>query len=487
MRLNQLLQALQEDNFDLETIRSNRIVFFPTLKQIYKNFSTPSSNFYDINLAKILINSEERSSKTHFSRDEIRRIFADIFSLGLESVYELENHLTFTIAKMEEKGILIDLKKLKALQKTANEKIQEIEREVFSKIGSYINLNSPKQVAKLLFEDLNLPTKDLKRGKTGYSTDYDTLVYLSQFSELPNLILQHRLYGKAKSAFIDPLIKKSKNEIIYPRINQIGTATGRITYENPNIQALPIKDEFMSKIRDCILAGKNRVFIRADYSQIELRILAHLSKDPYLINAFNTDKDIHSETARLIFNLKKDSIVQPWQRSVGKTVNFSILYGTTIFGLAKALSTTEDQASLILKNFFLKLSGVDDYFKNLTKKALKEKKVNSILGRIRWINNFKGSERIRVIRNSPIQASASDLIKIAMKNITDQILQQKLDSHIQIQIHDELIINTAKDSSEIVASIVKNCMETAYKLDVPLKVEISKGETWYETTIKGHT
>lgn len=481
MDLKSILQVLEDDEFDLDSPSSSRVVFFNDLKNAYKSTPNITGKFYDLKVARILLNPDYRKISQVESKEEIKGIYKEVLELGLEKVYALENELTFTISRMESLGIRLDIKKLFELDNLASKTIQSTQERIFKLIGKKINLNSPKQLSQLLFEELNLPTHNVKRGKQGFSTDFETLLYLSHFSEIPELILQNRLYAKAKSSFIIPLLKKNIDGIVYPLINQIGTATGRITYENPNIQALPVKYEFSSRIRDCVIAGKDRLFIRADYSQIELRILAHFSEDKYLVEAFKANKDIHSETAKVIFNLDKNSKVEQWQRAVGKTVNFSILYGITHYGLARALSITEEHASKILKEFFSKLSKVDQYFKNLIRQANKDSRVKSILGRLRWINMFKGSERVRVIKNSPIQASASDIIKIAMNDITRTIKRQSLDASIQIQVHDELVVNTNKSCANEVKEILKECMENALKLSVPLKVEISEGETWFET------
>ncbi|MCS6894505.1 MAG: DNA polymerase, partial [Deltaproteobacteria bacterium] len=401
---------------------------------------------------------------------------------SLFEVWHLESLLTYITAGMEKRGVDLDVGKLKTFSEELENLIERENAYLADKIGKCINLNSPKQVENLLFNELKLPTSGIKKNKTGLSTDSDTLTYLAQFSEIPEIILRYRSFTKLLNGFVIPLLRLlSGQSTVYPTIRQIGTATGRIVYEKPNLQNVPVKDDLGKKIRECIIAPPGKILVRADYSQIELRVLAHLSSDPYLVKAFVEGKDIHKETAKLIFNLSDERYVTLSQRTIGKVVNFSILYGMSAYGLAKSLGVTPEVAKEILATFFRNLSGVDSYFEKVKKEADSKGFVKSILGRLRWVNSFKGIERERIIKNTPIQASASDIIKSSMVKLAKKFSNEGLDStFIYLQIHDELLIVTEERQRDVVSEIVKHEMENAVSLIVPLKVEIGCGKNWSE-------
>ncbi|MCS6893303.1 MAG: DNA polymerase [Deltaproteobacteria bacterium] len=481
MDVKEALAQLKLGNFKVDKYDDNCACFFHDLKGFYRKSGVWFENCLDLSICQLLIDPDLKRVRKMQHAEEIVSLLEKILEFELSRVSDLENRLTYVIGLMEGRGVKLDLKKLDRLNRLLLERIDNVESEIKNLTGRSLNLNSPKQVEKLLFEELKLPTSGIRKTKTGLSTDADTLAYLSQFNDVAKRLSDYRLYQKLLTGFVRPLLTKSDARgIVYPRINQLGTATGRVTYVNPNLQNVPAKDDLGKLIRECVIASEGRVFIRADYSQIELRVLAHLSNDSYLVDAFRNDKDIHKETARLIFDLESVDQVTTETRAVGKIINYSILYGMTAFGLAKSLKVSESEAGLLLKNFFQKLLGVNSYFENQIRTANQLGYVRSLLGRIRRVDKFKKGERERIIKNSPIQASSADIIKLAMINIQKKLKQLNIDNDvfIQLQVHDELLVNAPSELCDEVSRIVKHEMENVITLRVPLIVEVGIGESW---------
>lgn len=487
MKLSDLFEKLSSKRVSIDSLDSSdeHVLFFNDLKQVYKH--EPDrwlDNAFDLKAAQILLDPDKIDVKHVSDEKKLKTVLEKIRKYDLFAVWQLESKLCYVTANMERLGVRVDLKKMSEMRSKISEQLSQVEIQIFDLVGERLNLNSPRQVEQLLFYELKLPSSGIRRTKTGYSTDADTLAYLSQFHPVPDLLLKHRALSKLLSGFINPLLAQtSSSGLIYPTIRQIGSATGRIIYEKPNLQNLPIKDDLGRAIRDCIVPEPGCVFVRADYSQIELRVLAHLSEDPYLIDAFMSGKDIHAETARAIFNLPAEAQVDPKQRAVGKTVNFSILYGMSHWGLAKSLSIAPEVAKGVLDSFFSKLSQVDNYFKRVKQESDTTGYLKSLLGRIRWINRIRGVERERLIKNTPIQASASDIIKSAMVDITKELIRENIKQcQIRLQVHDELVLSTTSSDAEHVSKIVRERMEKTVRLKVPLRVETKIGSSWGEVS-----
>jgi DNA polymerase-1 len=352
--------------------------------------------------------------------------------------------------------------------------------------GSQFNINSTKQLREILFEKLKLPV--VKKSKTGPSTDEEVLRNLAAQHKLPALLLEYRQLMKLKTTYVDTLpnlIDKNTGRI-HTSFNQTGTETGRLSSSNPNLQNIPIKTEIGKNIRRAIISsGPKNYLLSCDYSQIELRILAHLSKDENLILAFKKDKDIHRSTASLIYGLDEQDITDA-MREVAKRVNFGIIYGLTSYGLSRDLGIPVDQAQGFIDAYFLRYPKVKQYIQEQILKAQKNGFVTTLLERRRYIpeinNKNQGIRQFaeRQAVNTPIQGSASDLIKLAMIKIHQQLGTGKLKAKMILQIHDELVFDVTQQELKELAGLVKDRMENVLKLDVPIKVDIKFGQNWLE-------
>ena len=400
----------------------------------------------------------------------------------METYTEIEIPLSYVLAKMENKGVFIDKEKLENLKREVKNNLEQLEKEIYEIAGIRFNLNSPKQLAEILFKKLKLPP--VKKTKTGYSTDAEVLHKLANLHPLPAKILEYREFFKLYSTYIEPFFKYIKNDgRIHPKFNQTGTATGRLSCSEPNLQTVPIKTEFMRKMREIISSPPEYLLISADYSQIELRILAHLSQDENLKKAFVENKDIHSETAKAIFG-KEDITYE--ERRKAKVVNFGITYGISPYGLSKELNIDVHEAQKIIERYFNRYPKVLDWIKKVIEQAREKGYVETLLGRRRYIPEIKSDIKSvrefgeRVAINMPVQGTAADLIKKAMIDIDKEFEKENIDACIILQIHDELLIEVNEKMVNKVKDIVKEKMENALKLNVPLKVEIGVGKNWAE-------
>lgn len=387
----------------------------------------------------------------------------------LNLLKEIEIPVSKVISNMEKVGIKIDVNYLSALSLEFQENLRNIEREIYQLAGKKFNINSPKQLQEVLFKRLGL--KPIKKTKTGYSTDTETLIKLSEIHPIAKKILEYREVFKLKSAYIDSILPMANPQThrIHPIYNQRGTSTGRISASNPNIQTIPIKSELGKKIRKAFISDKSKLFIKADYSQIELRILAHLSEDEKLIYAFLNDYDIHTITSRIIFS--KDEISEE-ERRIGKTVNFAIIYGVSPYGLSKQINTDQEIAEKFIDTYFKHYEGVKNWIEYIKNFAKENGYVKTILNRRRIIPKLAINSQNKVIReswericiNSPVQGSASDIIKLAM------IKTEKFNPILQV--HDELVFEVDENKANEYANTIKEIMENVIKLKVPLKVNI---------------
>lgn len=398
---------------------------------------------------------------------------------------EIELPLTRVLADMELKGVLIDAEYLKELSKMLDLSLSQIEREIYNLAGEEFNINSPKQLSLILFEKLKLPP--VKKTKTGYSTDAEVLSQLASESEICARLLEYRELTKLKSTYVDALPKLINPHTgrLHTTFTQTGTSTGRLASSDPNLQNIPVRSEIGKEIRRAFIAPKGYKLISADYSQIELRILAHLSGDPLLIDAFNKGVDIHAQTAAKILGVEQEEVT-PNMRRLAKTINFGIIYGMSDYGLSKELGIHRREAKEYIENYFNTYSGVKEFLEKLKEEAREKGYVTTIFNRRRYIPQIRSSNKAerelgeRLAVNTPIQGSAADLIKLAMVRLYDILRQKGLSASIILQIHDELLIETKEDMVEEVAHIVKDTMENVYKMKIPITVDIKIGDNWCE-------
>ena len=401
---------------------------------------------------------------------------------GVDAVYsDIEIPLTGVLSDMESKGVLIDVKGLSEISDEISLQLASMEKEIHALAGRSFNINSPKQLGTILFEDLGLPAA--KKTKTGYSTDSKVLESLALRHELPALIVDYRMYSKLKSTYVDalPAMIDPVTGRIHTRFNQAITATGRISSSDPNLQNIPIRTPMGRRIREAFIASEGFLILSADYSQIELRILAHITDDATLTDSFTREVDIHARTASEIFGTPLDQVSED-QRRQAKTINFGIIYGMGPHKLSQELRIKRDVAKRYIENYLAKYPGVKDYVEAVCARAEADGFVTTIMGRRRSIpqigsGNFNEREAARRIAvNTPIQGSAADIIKIAMVRIQERLKSMK--SFMIIQVHDELVFEAALDEVDELRDLVRYEMENAYPLKVPIKVDIGVGKNW---------
>lgn len=405
----------------------------------------------------------------------------------LDGLYNsIEMPLIDVLAEMEKSGVSIDLDFLKKLSSQIEKSLISLIEKIYDLSGTQFNINSPKQLADVLFNKLKLPV--IKRSKTGPSTNEEVLKALAKLHELPVLLLEYRSLTKLKNTYIDalPQLVDRKTNRIHTSFNQIGAETGRMSSENPNLQNIPVKTELGRQIRKAIVASQNKgCLVASDYSQIELRVLAHISGDEVLIKAFKEDKDIHKFTSSLLYNTDEGSVTGE-MREVAKRINFGIIYGLSPFGLANDLKIPHEEARVFIDEYFLRYPGVKDYINNQISRAKKDGFVTTLLGRRRYLPDINNKNQAirqfaeRQAVNTPIQGSAADLIKLAMVNIHKEIKEKNIKSRMILQVHDELVFDVVQDEANDIVSLVKMRMENVFELKVPIRVSIKKGKNWLE-------
>lgn len=406
---------------------------------------------------------------------------------NLLSLYEdVEMPLSGVLFEMETTGVKVDTAFLEVFSKELDIKLQKLIASIYDLAGSPFNINSPKQLAEILFHRLKL--SPVKRTKTGFSTDEEVLTKLSLESELPKILLEYRQVSKLKMTYVDalPLLVDKKTGMIHSSFNQTGTETGRLSSSNPNLQNIPIKTELGARIRRAFVPSKGFDWmLSADYSQIELRILAHLSGDEALLEAFKEERDIHTYTASLIFSCGESDVTDE-MRENSKRVNFGIIYGMSPYGLAKDLGIDVRTAEGFIAEYFMRYPKVKGYLDSQIAFVEKNGFVTTILGRRRYIpeiNNANAALRQFAQRqaiNAPVQGSAADLIKLAMVDIQRKLMGSGLKSRMILQVHDELIFEVVNQEKEELAKLVRSCMESAISLSVPIKAKIYIGKNWLE-------
>jgi DNA polymerase-1 len=404
-----------------------------------------------------------------------------------ELYYDIELPLVEILADMEYHGFKVDADGLKSFSAELEGRINSLTAEIYETAGEEFNINSPKQLGNILFKKLNLPV--IKKTKTGYSTDAEVLEQLEPQHEIISKILEYRQLVKLKSTYVEGLLSliNPYTGRVHSSFNQTITATGRISSTEPNLQNIPIKLEMGRKIRKVFVPeNENFILLDADYSQIELRVLAHITGDKNLISAFKNNEDIHTTTASRLFGLPKEEVT-PLMRYRAKTINFSIIYGIGEFSLSKDLGVTRKEASRYIKEYLDNYPGVRGYMQRIVEQAREKGFVVTLFNRRRYLPEIRSknfnirSFGERIAMNTPIQGSAADIIKIAMVKVHKKLLSEKLKSRLILQVHDELIIETSVDEKERVSQILKESMEKAVELIVPLVVEVKTGRNWYET------
>jgi len=404
---------------------------------------------------------------------------------GMYSLFEeVDMPLAYTLHDMERRGIRVNKEELKEYGDKLGVGIEALEKSIYEQVGETFNINSPKQLGVILFEKLRLPFA--KKTKTGYSTAADILEKLQSEHPVVKMVLEYRTLSKLKSTYADGLaVYIQDDERIHGKFNQTIAATGRISSTDPNLQNIPIRMDLGRQIRKVFIPEEDYVFLDADYSQIELRVLAHMSEDETLIKAYKESKDIHQITASQVFHTPFDEVT-PLQRSNAKAVNFGIVYGISSFGLGQDLNISRKEAEGYINKYFETYPKIKTYLDQLVIDSKKNGYSETLFGRRRPIPELSSSNFMqrsfgeRIAMNSPIQGTAADIIKIAMIRVNEELKEKALRSRLLLQIHDELLVETHKDEIEEVSQIMLNQMVNAANLLVPLEVEVKEGHSWYE-------
>lgn len=455
----------------------------------------PVDRFFDVEIARYLIDPTRSSYELEsagkgavFQASECENSFeslvSDIKSFGMEKLfYDMEMPLIFTLAGMEREGIYLDTKALQEYNDELKKAITRFENEIYGECGEIFNLNSPKQLGEVLFSKMGIPGG--KKTKSGYSTAADVLEKLAPDYPVIEKILLYRQYAKLKSTYGDGLMDcVSMDDRVHTTFQQTVTATGRLSSTNPNLQNIPIRTELGRQIRKVFKPKPGYVFVDADYSQIELRVLAHMSGDEHLIAAYKAGDDIHRSTAAKVFNKPYEEVTD-LDRSNAKAVNFGIVYGISSFGLGEDLNIGRAEAKRYIEDYYKAYPTLKEYLDNLVARAKVTGYAYTMFGRRRPIPELKASNFMqrsfgeRVAMNTPIQGSAADIIKIAMIKVDKRLREGNLDAKLILQVHDELIIEARASEAQRVSDILKEEMEGAVELLVPLISEVHTGDDWY--------
>lgn len=495
-RLKKFLEGEEFEKIALDSKSIHRYCF--------ENNIEPKNIIFDIQLAAYLENPlagnyETDTVANDFGREQkfecdipgagfVQSCY-EILSQKVESenqhrlLYDIEMPLAEVLAAMEYRGFAVDRQGIEEFGEKLRKMIDKTREEIYVLVGEKFNLNSPKQLAHALFEVMGLPSG--KKTKTGYSTNAETLENLRQYSPVIDMILNYRTYQKLNSTYVEGLIDKIKADgRIHSTFNQTEARTGRISSSEPNLQNIPVRTKLGSEMRKFFVAKPGYVLLDADYSQIELRILAHISGDKVMQTAFLKGEDIHTRTAAQVMGIPT-SMVTPQIRSRAKAVNFGIVYGISAFSLAKDIGTTVREAQDFIDNYFKNFSGVKDYLDNTVKFAQENGYVTTIYNRKRMLPEINSSNKNvrsvgkRMAMNTPIQGTSADIIKIAMVKVYNRLKAEGLKSKLILQVHDELIVEAPADEAEKAAKILHEEMVNAAKLDIPLKADVNSGENWY--------
>ena len=451
-------------------------------------------HFFDIEIAAYLINplissyAHEDLGTPHAALTTLKKLpelLNKLDEMEMRSLFdEVEMPLVFTLFDMEQEGMRVNAEELKAYGEALVDKISALEKSIHEAAGEEFNINSPKQLGVILFEKLGM--KGGKKTKTGYSTSAEVLDKLAPEHPIVRDILEYRQLTKLKSTYADGLAGCiAADGRIHSSFNQTITATGRISSTEPNLQNIPVRMELGRLIRKVFIPSDGYVFVDADYSQIELRVLAHMSGDEKLIEAYRQAEDIHRITASQVFHVPFDEVT-PLQRRNAKAVNFGIVYGISSFGLSQDLSISTKEAKEYIDRYFETYPGIKVFLDKLVQDAKEQGYVTTMFGRRRPVPELKSSNFMqrsfgeRVAMNSPIQGTAADIIKIAMNRVHDRLLREGLESRLILQVHDELLIEAKLSEADQVEQILREEMQQAADLQVPLEIDLHRGNNWYE-------
>lgn len=404
---------------------------------------------------------------------------------------QVEIPLVEVLVAMEMAGVALDIEHLKQMSRELYLRISSLEGEIYEMAGHPFNVSSTQQLGTVLFEELGLPVK--ARTKTGYSTSAEVLEELRGMHPIIELVLEHRQLSKLKSTYVDalPLLVNPRTGRVHTSYNQTGTVTGRISSSDPNLQNIPIRTEIGREVRRAFIAEEGCLLLSADYSQVELRIMAHISQDPGLLSAFDRGEDIHASTAATVMDVPL-SQVTPEMRRIAKSINFGLSYGMGAYGLAQRTGLSHEEAAEFIANYFARYPKVQEYIEETKRMAREKGYVSTLLGRRRYFPELQSTSRAhdrvkraaeRMAINMPIQGSAADIIKIAMIRLHRALQEKGLASRLTLQVHDELVLEVPEEEVKTVAPLVRSVMEGAYELRAPLKVDIKVGKNWEEMSL----
>lgn len=472
-------ESTEAEPYSISAIAEKKLA---VLKTDYSEIMTKEQSFKDVDLNTACSFVCEKSDITLQLWNELEKQVKKFYKEKL--FYEMEMPLVFILAEMELQGIHLDTKLLAEYDEELSMQIKKCEDEIFSLVGHDFNIASTKQLQEVLFAELGL--KPTKKNKTGYSTDTSVLEELALYNPVPKKILEYRELAKLQSTYVQALPKLCDSQnIIHTTFVQTGTATGRLSCKDPNLQNIPVRSEQGRRIRSAFTSLKDKVFISADYSQIELVVMAHLSKDPNMCKAFTEGTDVHKLTASLIYKVPAEEIT-PEMRRLAKTINFGVIYGMSSFRLSNELEISRTQAQEFITNYFTQYSAIQKFIAETIQSAHEKMRVSTISGRSRFIPAINSSNKTeqaaaeRIAVNTPIQGSAADIVKKAMIKVNDALQKSDTGAKLLLQVHDELIFEcpNSKEKIESVISIIKDCMENAEKLSIPLRVSIEYGKNW---------
>jgi len=414
------------------------------------------------------------------------RLEPELHQQGLWQLFsEVEMPLIPVLVAMERNGVALDTELLRDMSHSLGKEMLRLEAEVYNSLGYRFNINSSQQLSRILYEELKLPTA--RKTKSGYTTDAAALEELKGTHPIVELVLQYRQLAKLKSTYTDafPALINPKTGRVHTSFNQTGTTTGRLSSSEPNLQNIPIRSELGGKIRQAIIAEPGWYLLSADYSQIDLRALAHISRDPELVDTFLRDEDVHTFTASRVFNVPPDEVT-PDMRRVAKTVNFGVIYGMSNYGLEQATDFSREEAAQFIASYFEKYPGVQDYIEATRRQARELGYVQTVLGRRRYIPEINSPNRQireaaeRMAINMPVQGTSADIIKIAMVELHHEMEKREMRSRMILQVHDELVFEIPPEELDLMKELVSKIMPNALKLSVPLKIDIKLGKNWGE-------
>lgn len=487
-----LLHA-SENNYAIENISYN-VIDIPAPKVLVEKTNVQTTLF------DILDTQESSKAETdELSEEDKKYIYyvlkgivdiedvlkQNIKAQGLDMLYnQIELPLVEVLASTEHNGMYVDKVRLNEFGESISKRINETTKRIYELSGEEFNVNSPQQLSHILFEVLQIPYP--KKTKGNYSTDKETLESIVGEYEIIDLVLEYRTLSKLKGTYVDGMLDVIKPDgRIHTTFTQTVTVTGRLSSIEPNLQNIPVKTELGGMVRDCFTSKDKNYIVDADYSQIELRVLAHMAEDQELIKGFVEDLDIHTITASQVFGVPQEEVTKEL-RSKAKAVNFGIVYGISEYGLAKNIHSTRPEAASYMRNYLAHYSGVDRYMKQVIEDAKEQGSVKTIFGRMRMVPELKSANFLtrnfgeRIAMNMPIQGTAADIMKIAMIKVYNALKEKKLKAKLIMQVHDELLIETPPEEIDDVKQILKDSMENAASLKVPLKVDINVGKTWLE-------